>query len=838
MKLSRILFKPGWQDKDPAARIAAVSGDGDPELLAALPELTRSDPDARVRLAALKRLGDYECWRERSTADADAEVRQAARSAYVSLLCAGGPGCPGLPRLIAELETLSDAEIETVATAATNRELRSQALARVTRPALLAERAGADPDPALRLGALRRIHDPAVLKRIAERTRKTDKTINRAARERVQALRIEGGDAAAIAAHARELCERIESLLRQPGPDREAMRESIQSEWQGLGDAVPAALAMRFNGTVALLARHPGEGAQASSSAAATQPPNPAPATVSAAPIGPDRGVEEPPAKDTAAEVSSRARFDAALAAAAEQAKRETDVRDAALRRVEELLPRLSAALDAGDTGAAHDEDAEIGKCLHTLQAVPHAIERQLGPLHARLAELRRWQHWANQRRRRALCTEIEALPSSGLHPDALATRVHDARVEWARLDAMEGHGHGGESSGMARRFFAACQRALKPAQVYFARRDSVRDAQRQELEALLARHAALPADSEDWKALAQMRQQLAAALRSLSALNPRDRNAFARRIKNAIAVLAPRIEGHGREVESAKVRLIEQAQALTQHADRGNVRVVRQLQQQWTALGAGLRSTDQKQWREFRKACDQVFAALDGERRQREANDAEQVEHARGLVAEAEALVQDRTVDAAGLAARRKDLAARWRECAPADRTLDKRFRQALDALSGRADELVRANRLGRFTTALDAYALVREIECGRHTAADDWNGIELAADFSVLEERRGHALDAPPEAADAATLDAARDVLIRLEFLGGVATPAEDSARRMNYQVSRLSARMRGGSAASPDRELAALLADWFALRGSVPDALDERFVHAARAALSTLP
>jgi DNA repair protein SbcC/Rad50 len=839
VKLSRILFKPGWQDKDAATRLAAVSNDDDPELIAALPELTRGDDDARVRLAALRRLGDYERWRERSTADPDPEVRRIARSAYVALLCAGGPGSPDQPRVIAELDTLSDTEIETVATAATDRELRALALARVTRPALLAERAGADPDPALRLSALQRIHDPATLKRIAERTRKTDKTINRAARDRLQALRIERGDPAAIEAHARALCERIESLLRQPGPDRDAVREAIHAEWRGLGAEVPAALAMRFQGTIALLQpAPPAADVQLAAPAAEPNLPDQVPADGSAAPRG--SGLEDvgPHPADPAAEVASRARFDAALAAAAAQASRESDHRAAALRSVEELVPKLAAALDAGDTGAAHDADAEIAKCLQTLQPVPHAVEQRLGPLHARLAELRRWQHWANQRRRRALCAEIEALPASGLHPDALATRVHDARTEWARLDAMEGHDHAGKgSAGIARRFFAACQHALKPAQAYFAKRDSVRDAQRHDIETLLARLAAIPSDSEDWKTLTQMRQQLAAALRSLSALNPRDRNAFARRIKDAIAALSPRLEDHGRGVEAAKARLIEQAQALAQHADRGNVRAVRELQQQWTALGNGLRSTDQKQWREFRKACDQVFAALDGERKEREARDAEQAGQARGLLAEAEALLQDAAAAASDLAVRRKELSARWRDSAPADRNLDRRFRQALDALAARIEESARSERLKRFTNALDAYALIRALEHGRETSGSGRDA-ELADEFSMLQERRRRSGEGTVEAAGAETLDAARDVLIRLEFLGGVPTPAEDSARRMNYQVSRLSARMRGGSAASPDRELAALLADWFALPGSVPDALDERFERAARAALATLP
>lgn len=835
MKISRILFKPRWQDKDAATRLAAVGADPDAELIAALPDLTRSDPDARVRLAALKRLGDYECWRERSTADADPELRRTARTAYVSMFCAGGPGTPALPRLIAELDTLSAAEIETVATAATRRELRAAALALVTRPALLVERAGADPDPALRLAALARIHDPAALERIAERTRKTDKTINRAARERVQALRIEGGDAGAIAARARALCERIETLLRDPGTDAEGARRRIEAEWASLGTSVPADLSMRFNGASALLQRAP---APAPAPRMDDLPPAEPPSTPidAAAPVAVDHSVADAKAAE---QVASRARFDAALAAAAERTRIEREQRDATQREIEQHLPRLNAALDAGDTAAAHAEDARIASLLALLGATPRGIEQQLVPLHARLAELRRWQHWSNQRRRRALCTEIEALAQSGLHPDAVATRVQEARTEWTRLDAMEGQERSGESAGIARRFFAACQRALKPAQAYFAKRDTVRDAQRQQIEELLQRHAALPADSTDWKAIGQLRQELAGGLRSLDALNPRDRNVFAKRIKDAIGALATRLDQHAGEIEAAKARLIEKAQALAQHADRGSPRAARELQQQWTQLGVGARSTDQKQWREFRKACDQVFAALDSERKQREADTAAQTERARVVVADAEALLGETGVAPETLRTRRKELEARWRDCANADRGLDRRFNQTLEALAGRAEKQVREGRLARYTQALDTYERVLRREAGLAPMDSSDSGTPaLAGEFAVLAGRASTEAVALAPITDEETIDAARDLLVRLEFLGGVASPADDSARRMNYQVSRLSSRLRGNSAQSPAQELTGLMAEWFALPGRLPDELNERFDRAARAVLATLP
>lgn len=848
MKLSRILFKPKWQDKDANTRLSAIVSDADPDLIAALPELTRSDPDARIRVAALKRLGDYERWRERSTGDADAEVRRTARAAYIAMLCAGASNCPPLPRLIAELDTLSPTELETVATAATNRDLRAASLSLVTRPALFAERAGADPDPAVRLLALQRVDDPATLQRIAERARKTDKTISRMARERLESMRIGSGDAGAITARARVLCERIEVLLRNPGTDHAAVRAAIEGDWNNLGNDVPGALTARFRGAVALINQL--TSIRGDPHAAELSPPAQTAAVAEIAPLTPgppaetDRGGLPEPAAEIVEVVTSRARFDAALAAAAEQTRREREQRDAATReRIEELVPRYEAALAAGDTSSAHAAHVELSHLVKAGGKISAALEHRLAPLDGRLAELKRWQVWSNQRRRRALCDEIEALAAAGLHPDAVASRVHDARAEWQRLDAIEGGDKPVAASGLGRRFHGVCQHALKPAQAYFEKRDSVRDAHRNELEALLARVAAVPADSTDWKALSVLQRELSAALRSLDGVNPRDRNHCARRIKDAIASISARIEEHAKGIETAKSRLIEQADALSQNADRGAARAARDLQQQWTALGEGLRSTDQKQWRQFRAACDRIFSALDAGRKEREASAAAQAGQAQAIVDEAEALANDAAIDADAIAARRRDLDSRWRALGANDRQLDQRWNKALEKLSARSTERARSKRLARYSSALQKFALLRELERGAQSAeliAPRWDAHPaLIAEFEVpLAERwmRACQSELPPSEADD-TDEAARDLLVRLEFIAGIASPEEDRQRRMDFQVARLSARMRGGAALAPGRELDVVLAAWFA-QAPQPLELEQRFERAAKAATDTLP
>ncbi len=56
--------------------------------------------------------------------------------------------------------------------------------------------------------------------------------------------------------------------------------------------------------------------------------------------------------------------------------------------------------------------------------------------------------------------------------------------------------------AGMSRRFQALCAKALHPAKEYFSKRKEVRKSHGDDIEALLARGAAVADDNTDWKAL------------------------------------------------------------------------------------------------------------------------------------------------------------------------------------------------------------------------------------------------------------------------------------------------------------------------------------------------
>lgn len=827
MNLSRLLFKPKWQDKNPEVRRAAIASGNDADMIAALPQLARNDSDASVRLAALKRFNDYEAWRERSTGDTDAAVRRTARDAYLTLLCSNAAGVPPLPRRIAELETLSPDEIEKVATQATDRDLRAGALKYVTRSALLAERAVADPDSAIRLATLERIRDAAALERIAERARKTDKALTRRARELLEAQRIGSGDSIAVAQKARALCDRMETLVRKPTND-ETVYNAISREWNALGNAIPGDLLERYRGADALVRQ---------TRINAENPP--VRETVSVKPeVEPDTlAVAASPAEPVNIDMlASQARFDSALANAAAEAQRERAQRRVQLHEIEEMLPRYAALLDAGMVSAAHALHERLQEATAKVVPIPAALEVKLAPLRVRYAELKEQQAWANRRRRAMICDDIEQLAHSGLHPDALALRVREAREEWQRLDASEGLAHDAES-GLTRRFHALCHRAIKPAKAYFDKRDQVRKSQGDEIEHLLQEVASLPADINDWKAAGALRSKLGDALRSLDGVDPRVRTELARKLKAAIADLAPRLESHADAVESAKQGLVARATALQAQADgRSLARDARELQQQWTALGSGRRGSDQRLWKEFRGALDAAFGQLDAARKQRDEQATAARAQAESLLAEVEALRGDG--EANEVRAKLREFDARWQALPSVDRALEQRFRKSREVIESGLGTAVRRKRLSRFTQALEKYALLQQVATGAqsHDAiAAQWADSPAPPEFATeLDARFVRITSAAPAEQDE---NAARDLLVELEFFAGVETPDEDRQRRMNFQVQRLASRMRDRNAATPEAELARLMCAWIA-QAPQSNELEDRFARAAAAGIDTLP
>ena len=847
MNFSELLRKRRWLSKDAATRRDAVAHDGDPELVASLGSLARDDADAGVRIAAMRRLADPGIAQGLARDDPDPAVRAQARALWFDLLAGIHADAPALSERLRLLRAQDGHELmEHLLRHGREPELRRAALDRVSRPALLCERALEDSDPQIRLMLVDRLDDEAQLARLAERARKSDKRVSRRARERIETLRLARGDESTLEWSARTLCEQLEQLVREPRNDD--TENSILVRWHALDSIVPATLRVRFERARNLLARSRGDLPRPSETAAAGADPvsaaaeGAAPAVVAVTASDEDEAEEAPAAKAAIEAVVvpllAQARMASSIDEVNADALRQRAHQQDLLAQLAEALTAVEAGIEAGASVQAHAAKARADALRARIGGhLPRALARRHAAVEKRHGEISRWQHWADNKRRRQLCEDIEALPGSALHPDAVASSVRDAQSEWTRLDALEAR-TAARPDGLSRRFHAACRAALAPAQAYFRKRHELRQSHSEQVAALLERVSALPAEYEEWSAIVALRREVVDALRGLDKVPPRERKSLAQRLKDALRDLDTRIAHRDTRIENAKRALIAEAETLgSGELRRGAVAAARELQQRWQHIGNGRRSRDQAQWKMFRAAIDAVFGKLDAERSERSARDADAHAQAQSLCAELESLLESQTPAERGTLVR---LQSSWDALGIRDSTLEQRFIEARTRLRESARDIERRRRIGRFLGWLERYRLCRAAESSG-AAADDlrarWMAVtpsDIARD--ALGARFESALtDAQPRSD---TADAFRDVLLELELLGGIEPVDEDRERRRSLQVKRLSARLRGDASAAVATEFADLLTRWTAL-GPAPDAsLDARLERCVANIIETLP
>lgn len=846
MNLSGFLNKPRWLSKDVETRRSAVMNDQDSELVANLGRLAREDADAKVRAAAMKRLADPGIVQGLAQDDADAGVRAQARALWFGLLTGTHANAPSLTERLRLLKAQDDNElIEHIARLAREPELRRAALQRVTRASTLFERALEDPDPALRSDLVERIDDEAQLARLAERARKSDKQVGRRALARIEALRIARGDRVTVEQRAREICERLEQFVRDP--KQGSVESGIEARWAEIEAAAPDVLRLRYEAARHLLAasRNPAQ-PKAVPSIAAQPDVVQAAANAGAVDTATDNGSVEsaaPPvdAEAVAAPLLAQARFAASLDEAKMEKQQKAERQRALLDELGLALGACDAAIDSGAIAQAHVAKSRLDELRRSIDiSLSHALAQHVTSSEARYAQLSQWQQWADNQRRRQLCEEIEALSESGVHPDAVSSRVREAQAEWSRLDAVEARGKG-HPGGLARRFHAACRAAFAPTQAYFKKRQELRESHAQQVAAVLGRIAALADDSTDWNVTSTLRRETAEALRNLDRVEPRQRKNLAQRLKDGLTQLDARIKRRDEEVEQAKTALTTEAQALSQATpQRGAAGAARELQQRWQRIGSGRRSRDQVQWKMFRAALDGVFGALDAERVERNARDTQSRADAEVLCVEMETLAAAETPERGAVA----HLKSAWETLRVRDEHLVRRFEGAASNARESALRAERARKNARFSAWLTRYRLCRAAE--KNAAATDdlrerW-AASPASDVAAaaLNGRFAVAIDHSDDIHPTSVNDtrAFREVLVELEFLAGIEAPEQDRESRRALQVARLSRRMRGDGVSTPAEELAALLTRWSVL-GPAPGAeWDRRIEGGVAVAIETLP
>lgn len=890
MKFFGLLRKPDWENKDAAVRLRAVQGSRDAALLARLPELAQTDPDPRVRAAALRRVDDAGLLERRLRGDNDAGVAAAARERLIERLCLAELDVQSAQAVLLHVH---DPEVlAQVAERSPHAPLRRTALERIERPSLRIARCIHDPDPELRLWLLQKIDQPEALAKIAEAVRKRDKRLSRAARDKLDELQLAAGDDAALQRRVLAVCERAGRLARELPAQRDALLLELQAEWAGLRAQVAADLQRRADGSLAMaeaaVRAARGEPIPGRAGAATVEAPLPAAAEVAPAPVPapaqPDPALEalfaelpdadaedfdtladallaraaQHPDSDNAAVQAQQLRLRKAVDERRQQRARQQAAAQAEReQQQEQQLAALEQALQQGHLGAARHARAAIDA-----RHCGRALQRRLGQADEGLAKLERWQRWAGSEARQRLCEQAEALHGSGLHPDALANRVKELQAEWSRLDGIDGAAAPGPEHGLSRRFRGLCQRALAPARPYFEKRRELRGERTGQIQALLQE---VMADDASLDALLAARKRIRDALAELDGVAPEKRHELGRQLRERLAALDAALKAQREQAALGKRRLIARLRRDLGSAEgAAALALAKAAQAEWRQLPRSERALEDALWKELRELIDPLFARVREQDAAQRARAGEAEAAAQAILDELDALAAAEPERLLHAGAHLEALQARWRALTPAVDEAEPAARPPRDARAGKPRPLprrgghpwdarfeaastrvqaaqaaaLRARERAQLEAICAAGAVLDQLAAAaaeqRESLHHEFQRIELPADARGPLQQRCQALLDGAAAASADGTAQAELLAVRAELAAGLDSPAECAELRRQEQMRRLADKLGGRGGESGPQQARALLIELQALGLATPDRerLQQRILRAARA------
>lgn len=863
---------PEWQHRDAERRAAAVTNGSDKELLAALPRLATDDESPDVRLAAVRRLDDWTVLAQVAQTDTDAGVAGAARERALARLAREELDDPGPAEPL--LESAGPEERLKLLREAASPALRRRLLEDVDDPKLLAERCLKDGDRALRARALEKLSDPGQLERVVRGLKGADKRLRRDAEEKLETLRIEAGDIEACRRRAHHVVESLEAMTRHgdTDPDR---RSALERQWAELPAEAREPLQRRFEGACRILehaANPPAPPPEPETGAPTEEPAGEA----SQAPPGPTAEVveeltrlvheaellaeQEKPSAEAAAELQARwsravdgaeeagevrdlaETFQAALERVARRRREADQARHTARETLDAYIESLEANLEAGVLHKAREADHELAAFLRENR--PHqtaAQRRRLAAAHRRLHELRDWQHWANNRVRKRLCEEVEALPESDLHPDAMLEALKRAQKEWRELEESEKLGsekraYRASGPGLWKRFQAAGKRAFDHAKPFLEKRSELREQNLEQVRALIGELESARASEEidDPRELAELLSRARRALSRLGELPPPERGPTARTLRELLGDLGGRLDQAREALARDKEALIREAESLDPDADLSRaISQAKAIMGRWKKLDTLPRGRERKLWQRLRDQLDPVFERRDAEQAEAREKQAIEQQGLESLCAELERLAELPGPELEAATTDLNRLRGQWQQHRQRPAALEGRFRRALDAFRHRLAEQRTAARFEAIRGLFERARLCRQAESGALSPADAesaWNELPPldGGQADALQERfrRATTKQTPTDTGDNARR-AARQVLT-MELIAGVDSPPEAASDRMALKVDRLNQSMRGERPErDPEEEMEELLSEW-AATGPLPDDEGESLEH----------
>ncbi|MFK7160024.1 DUF349 domain-containing protein [Marinospirillum sp. MEB164] len=469
-------------------------------------------------------------------------------------------------------------------------------------------------------------------------------------------------------------------------------------------------------------------------------------------------------------------------------------------QEVQPLLDALTQALEAGQLKAAVEYQQQLSHQLHA--SLPDALHSQFRQLSAQLNELKDWQGFVAAPKREALCIQMEHLAADqDMALSVKADKIQALQQEWRSLGAAAAH------QALWRRFKSAADQAFEPCKAWFAEQAEIKNYHQQQRANICAEleNAAQAAAFHqlDAQQLDFLIQQAHEEWKRFSPVNRQQGKLLAERFQQALQPFKQQLSQHRQRHADAKQALIDQAEALLQALDEQQISLPqaieqsKQLQHLWRSIGAAAPGKEQKLWKRFRAACDDLFTQRDQQRQQQVAQQAGQLQQAKAQLQTAWQAVEQH----------------QWQQA-------EQQF-QSLQAITlPQAQMSAWQQQLGELEQRLNQQRQQQQ----------------RAAQVEQLRQK----LDALPSASQLQDPLAAQKLVVQLAMLAKLPLSPDEKRVQLELQVEKLNLGLQQGVTLSNQEEITQLIDRWMALGGGrgdqdQADALSRRFWQAAQAYLA---
>lgn len=575
-------------------------------------------------------------------------------------------------------------------------------------------------------------------------------------------------------------------------------------------------------------------------------------------------GLERPESRELTAELQSR--LDGLFDKLRARLQRQIQQRDQEWQQLQDVVQQLEVALEAGELQqATHLQEQARQRLKHNIglsRAQMVAIEERLQHCASQIGALRGWRRWGAHQAREQLCASIESLIGQEADPVDTAQRIQKLREAWKALD----HHEGAAPKALWKRFNDACERAYAPCQAYFEAQSRERQENLEHKQALCEQleqfEAATDWQQPHWREVDRLHRRAREQWYKLGPVNRTERKALDRRYQQIMQRFETQLSAERDREYQRRQQLIQHLQALVESPDlRTAIDAAKHAQAQWHPTVQALPRQEQALWKEFRAACDAIFARRQQEQQaadtERQSNLARRLE----LCTEIEALGQIEHGQLVEAYTRLAAIQQEWATLGPIpkaeQRSSEQRYEAALRQFShheqflsqtGSRENFKQMHARSRLCARLERLLALAPVDVEMlKQSRETWETLApLPEALLVPIQQRFHtviaALTDQPEQAPALMASLEKNLerkqvwCICMEIIAGVDSPANCAQQRMEYQVARLSASLAGATAKPHTLYDPHMLQEQWCMVGALPadveTELDTRFIQALSA------